>query len=141
MSREEQDDLLGDESFSESLLEHLDEIPRDIQRKWPKDLAALIDIYEASLKRQGLDNALARRLAHFLLAELANYCGGRHIYLPKGDRLKHAIRDVDLFRDWRDRGLSPDHLAGKYKISVQHVYRILNEQRTLHLRRVQPDLF
>lgn len=141
MATEEQRDLLGEASFSEDLLEHLDEIPEETKRKWPKDLAALIDIFESALKRQGLDDTQAKRLAHSLLAEQAMYCGGRHIYIPKGDRLKQAIRDVELFRDWHDNGVVPDDLAKKYKISTQHVYRIINEQRAIHLKRVQPSLF
>lgn len=141
MATEEQRDLLGEASFSEDLLEHLDEIPEETKRKWPKDLAALIDIFESALKRQGLDDTQAKRLAHSLLAEQAMYCGGRHIYIPKGDRLKQAIRDVELFRDWHDNGVVPDDLAAKYKISAQHVYRIINEQRAIHLKRVQPTLF
>ncbi|WP_051298671.1 Mor transcription activator family protein [Marinobacterium litorale] len=141
MATEEQQDMLGESSFSEELLEHLDEIPAETKRKWPKDLAALIDIFEAALKRGGLDDVQAKRLAHSLLAEQAMYCGGRHIYIPKGDRLKQAIRDVELFRDWHDNGLVPDQLAAKYKISAQHVYRIINEQRAIHLKRVQPALF
>lgn len=141
MATEEQNDLLGDSSFSEELLEHLDDIPSESKRKWPKDLAALIDIFESSLKRQGLDELQAKRIAHSLLAEQAMYCGGRHIYIPKGDRLKQAIRDVELFRDWHDKGIVPDDLARKYKLSVQHAYRIINEQRAIHLKRMQPGLF
>lgn len=31
------------------------------------------------------------------------YCGDRHIYVPKGDRFRQAVRDVELFRDWHSR--------------------------------------
>lgn len=141
MAIDDQRDLLGDDSFSDNLLEHLDDIPKDIQRKWPKDLAALIDIFEASLKRLGQNEDQAKRIAHTLLAEQANYCGGRYIYIPKGDRLRQAIRDVDLFRDWKDCGILPDQLAAKYRLSVQRVYQIISEQRAIHLKRLQPDLF
>lgn len=141
MATEEQQDLLGEASFSDDLLEHLDDIPEETKRKWPKDLAALIDIFNAALRRMGMDDDQARRIAHTLLAEQAMYCGGRHVYIPKGDRLKQAIRDVELWRDWHDHGIVPDDLAAKYKISVQHVYRIINEQRAIHMRRVQPSLF
>lgn len=141
MATEEQQDLLGEGSFSEELLEHLDEIPEEAKRKWPKDLVALLDIFESALERQGLDAAEAKRLSHLLLAEQAMYCGGRHIYFPRGERLRQAIRHVELFRDWHDRGMLPDDLASKYKMSAQHVYRIINEQRVFHLKRVQPELF
>lgn len=141
MATEEQRDMLGDSSFSDELLDHLDDIPEETKRKWPKDLAALLDIFEAALKRQGLDDAQAKRLAHSLLAEQAMYCGGRHIYIPKADRLKAAIRDIELFLDWHDRSMSPDELHQKYKISRNHVYRIIREQRAFHVRKVQPELF
>lgn len=60
---------------------------------------------------------------------------------PKGDRFRQAVRDVELFRDWHYRGIVPDDLASRYKISTQHVYRIIREQRGLYMREVQPDLF
>ena len=138
---EEQKDLLGEHSFSEDLLAHLDEIPDDVRKKWPKDLAALIDLYQASLLRMGYDEKDAKKIAHTLLAEQAMYCGGRHVYIPKGDRFRQAVRDIDLFNDWHDRGIVPDELATRYKLSTQHVYRIIKEQRAIHMKRFQPSLF
>lgn len=138
---EDQNDLLGDSSFSDDLLNHLDEIPDEVRKKWPKDLAALIDLYQASLIRMGYAEKDAKKIAHTLLAEQAIYCGGRHVYIPKGDRFKQAVRDIELFNDWHDRGIVPDELAIRYKLSTQHVYRIIKEQRAIHMRRVQPGLF
>ena len=138
---EEQKDLLGEHSFSDDLLAHLDEIPDDVRKKWPKDLAALIDLYQASMLRMGYDERDAKKIAHTLLAEQAMYCGGRHVYIPKGDRFRQAVRDIDLFNDWHDRGIVPDELAIRYKLSTQHVYRIIKEQRAIHMKRVQPGLF
>ena len=138
---EEQKDLLGEHSFSDDLLAHLDEIPDDVRKKWPKDLAALIDLYQASLLRQGYDEKDAKKIAHTLLAEQAMYCGGRHVYIPKGDRFRQAVRDIDLFNDSHNGGIVPDELAIKYKLSTQHVYRIIKEQRLINLRKVQPELF
>ncbi|WP_083928413.1 Mor transcription activator family protein [Marinobacterium rhizophilum] len=34
----------------------------------------------------------------------------------------------------------PDDLAARYKISTQHVYRIITEQRSLYMRKAQPEL-
>nr|WP_067289822.1 Mor transcription activator family protein [Marinobacterium profundum] len=138
---EEQHDLLGDSSFCDELLDHLDEIPDEVRKKWPKDLANLIDIYQAAMQRRGYSANEARSIAHTLMAEQSMYCGGRHVYIPKGDRFRQAVRDVELFRDWHDRGIVPDDLASHYKISTQHVYRIIKEQRGLHMKKVQPELF
>lgn len=141
MSTEDQHDLLGDSSFSDELLEHLDDIPDEIRKKWPRDLAALLDIFQAALQRMGFDRDKSRQIAHNLMNEQATYCGGRHVYIPKGDRLKQAIRDVELYNDWHDRGILPDELAGRYKISTVHVYRIIKEQRALRMKKIQPELF
>lgn len=122
-------------SFSEDLLEHLDEIPDECRKKWPKDMLALIALFQRALKRHGIDEKQACGFAHVLLAELADYCGGRNIYIPRGEKLKRAIRDVDLFRDFNDHGMKVKELAIKYKITMQHVYRIINEQRAIRTSR------
>ncbi len=138
---EQQADLLGDSSFSADLLDHLSDIPEEVQKKWPRDLSALVDIYGAALKRLGYTGKEACKISHTLLAEQSVYCGGRYFYLPKLDALKKAIRDVELHRDWCDRGMQPDDLAKKYNISTTHVYRIIKEQQAYYRRKSQPDLF
>ena len=138
---EEQHDMLGDSSFSADLLDHLSDIPLEVQKKWPRDLSALVDIYAAALKRLGYDEIEANKISRTLLAEQSMYCGGRYFYLPKGDALKKAIRDVDLHRDWSERSIQPDDLAKKYNISLTHVYRIMKEQQTYYRKKIQSDLF
>ena len=71
--------------------------------------------------RMGYDEKDAKKIAHTLLAEQAMYCGGRHVYIPRGDRFRQAVRDIDLFNDWHNRGIVPDELTIKYKLSTQHV--------------------
>jgi len=129
-----------EETLSEELLDHLPEISEEAKRKWPKDLVALLDIYQAALVRLGYSAEQSSKIAHALISELAVYCGGRYIYLPKGDALEKAIRDVRLFNDWRDNQHTPDMLVRKYKISLQHVYRIIDEQRKYHINKIQPQL-
>lgn len=138
---EEQKDLLGESTFTDDLASHLDEIPAEVRKKWPKDLAALIDIFDDELKRLGYNEEESKLISHRLLAAQSMYCGGRYFYLPKKDGLEKAVRDLDLYRDWHDKGLEPSTLATKYKISIQHVYRIINEQRAYYRKRIQPELF
>lgn len=126
--------------LSADLLTHLDDIGDEARKKWPRDLVALIDIYQAALQRLGHDTADARRIAHTLISELAIYCGGRYIYLPKGDALEKAIRDVRLFVDWSENHKTPEQLVEVYSVSLQHVYRIIKEQRQYRINKVQPKL-
>lgn len=130
-----------EETFTEELLEHLPQISDEARLKWPRDLAALLSIYQAAVQRLGYSLKEAETLAHALITQLAMYCGGRYIYLPKGDALEKTIRDLRLFADWRDNQHTPEMLVQKYKISLQHVYRIINQQRHYHLQKHQPALF
>lgn len=138
---EEQLDILGDKSYSNDLADHLGEIPEEVKKKWPRDLIALIDIFSAALERMGYKGNEAQKISLTLLYEQSMYCGGRYFYLPKKDGLQKAIRDIDLHRDWAENSVPPSELAAKYKISVQHVYRIIEEQRAYYRKKVQPELF
>lgn len=138
---EDQQDLLGTDSFTDELASHLDEIPEEVRKKWPKDLAALIAIFNDELKRMNINDDDAQRITHRLLAAQSMYCGGRYFYLPKHDALQKAVRDLELYKEWADKGVEPSDLSRNYKISVQHVYRIINEQRAYYRKRIQPGLF
>ena len=140
-NNEENLDLFGDESFSEKLLEHLPDISDEEKLKWPRDLAALIDIYQAALMRMDYKEEDANRITYTLIVELSRYCGGRFVYIPLGDSLEKAIRDVKLYKDWRDHKLTVDDLAKKYRTSLQNVYRVINKQRQYHINKIQPQLF
>lgn len=116
-------------NLSADLLRRLEDIPEEVQKKWPKDLSALIDIYSAALQRLGYSQQETSKISHLLLAEQAVYCGGRYFYLPKPDALKKAVRDVEIHRDWSEHNLLPDALAEKYQLSNIHIYRILKQQQ------------
>lgn len=105
--------------------------------RWPLRLLELTDICEAVIHRH--PGAVQRELAERLVMEIANYLGGRPVYLPRGDALKRALRDR---RIWRDSGkVSPDDLATREGLCMQQVYKIIGEMRALEKRRRQPGLF
>ena len=105
--------------------------------RWPLRLLELTDICEAVIHRH--PGAAQRELAERLVMEIANYLGGRPVYLPRGDALKRALRDR---RIWRDSGkLSPDELATREGVCLQQIYKIIGEMRALEKRRRQPRLF
>lgn len=105
--------------------------------RWPLRLLELADVAEATLARH--PGATAREQAERLVIEIAQYFGGRPVYLPRGDALKRALRDR---RIWRDSGkLSPDELATREGVCLQQVYKIIGGMRALEKRRRQPGLF
>ena len=105
--------------------------------RWPLRLLELTDICEAVIHRH--PGAAQRELAERLVMEIANYLGGRPVYLPRGDALKRALRDR---RIWRDSGkVSPDDLATREGLCLQQVYKIVGEMRALERTRRQGKLF
>lgn len=110
------------------------------ETKWAPQLANMVSVLEALYRRQGRSDDEALRLACDSVLALAEYAGGRVLYLPRGDRLRTALRDAEIHRRWQ-RGDKIEALAGDYGLSDIHVYRIIGQQRALHLRKVQGRLF
>lgn len=119
-------------------------IGRDIgavpDSKWAPLLAQMVAVLEALYRRKGMDEQAAFKLASDSVLALAEYFGGRVVYLPRGDRLKTALRDAEIYRRFRG-SKNVDALAEEYDLSVIRVYAIYAEQRQLHLRKLQGRLF
>ncbi|WP_157729765.1 Mor transcription activator family protein [Bacterioplanes sanyensis] len=109
--------------------EHINNLSEADKKQWARDYCAIADVYIRTLLTMGYDDTAADKLTQALLAELTSYCGGRHIYFPKRDRLDSSLRDDALFRDWSELGVKPCDLAEKYGISRTHVYRVINKKR------------
>ncbi len=110
--------------------EHIHNLSEADKKQWARDYCAIADVYSNTLQRLGYEQEVADKLSNTLLAELTQYCGGRHIYFPKRDRLNSTLRDDALYQDWSQHGLKPSALAEKYGISKTHVYRLINKKRT-----------
>lgn len=110
------------------------------QHKWAPLLAEIYDSVEAAFRRGGHDEAGAAKLASTAVAAVAFSIGGRVVYIPRGDRLKTALRDNEIHSRWQ-RGAVPEQLAEEYEVSVIQLYRIIAEQRKLHLAKTQGRLF
>lgn len=139
MSGAEQQQLLGDESYNDDLGDQIDQIPVDIQKKWPADFSALLAIYERELGEMKIDDGVAHKVALRLLLAQSHYFGRRYFYLPGATALKQAVRDYRIYQEY-DRG-SVKELAQRYDLSVQRIYQIVAEQRDLDIKRMQPGLF
>lgn len=108
--------------------------------RWEGTLGAMVKIAEAELCKSLDDEQQAIDLAQRIILAVCEHLGGSVMYLPRGTRLKNAMRDVAIFRDWHDNGIIPANLVGKYGLSSQTIYAIINRQRELR-RRSEPDLF
>ncbi|WP_411832305.1 Mor transcription activator family protein [Pseudoxanthomonas mexicana] len=131
-----QTDLLGMPTDVDLTSVPLDDVPAS---KWAQGLVQLVEVQEATFTRMGLEGGEAFRLARAATLAIAEYQGGRGMYLPRGDQLRAALRDAEIYRRAR-RGNIPQ-LAREYQLTDQHVWRIVRQQRALHHRKIQGDLF
>jgi len=136
---ETQTDLFEHDPQIGQLLEHMDKIPvQELEHQWPQMLVALVDVMEAELQRQGVEGD-ARAMARKLGGALSHYMGGRAYYLPFGVKMMNALRDDLIYCQFNGRNL--EQLRREHHLSQTQIYAIIAQQRLLHTRRRQPDLF
>lgn len=109
--------------------------------RWEGTLVEMSSIAEAKMSQLLPDRPDdAAKIARAVVYEICQTMGGAVVYIPRGDKLRRALRDDEIFREWRDKNTRPDMLARKFDLSSQAVYDIIARQRELH-RRQEPDLF
>ncbi|WP_299734031.1 Mor transcription activator family protein [uncultured Endozoicomonas sp.] len=133
------DDLFGIDDQNNDIMAHLDNDALHQKHYWPGDLVELADVIRAQLKREGVDDEAIYRQAERVLLAMAFLCGGRNYYLPKGERIKNALRNKRIYDAFK--GNNHRDLARQFRLSEQKIYEVLREQMQLHRNRVQHNLF
>ncbi|APB78595.1 transcriptional regulator [Pasteurella multocida] len=119
-----------------ALFDHLDHIPDvELQNRWPSLLVEVIDVMQAELIRQKFEEDSAKLTASKLVGVMAHYFGGKSFYLPAGDKIKEALRDVQIYAEFDGKNIP--ELIRKYRLSQTTIYAILRQQRALHRKRYQ----
>jgi Mor family transcriptional regulator len=120
------------------LIEHMgDRVPPTHQ--WPPLLADLFAVQEAYNRRKGMNETDAAVDARDRCVLLADYFGGRMVYIPTGERLHQALRDALIWAEFK--GHNQLALCQKYELTQVRVYQILAEQRALMVKERQGKLF
>lgn len=134
-----QHDLLGPPDDGE--LERLmDADPGELpEERWAQSLVDMVRVQEAVYRRAGHPEDDAFELARAGVMALAEYYGGRMWYLPRGDRLRAALRDAEIYRRVKRGNIRA--LAVEYGLSEPQIYRINRQQKALHMKRIQGRLF
>jgi Mor family transcriptional regulator len=107
--------------------------------RWPAKLAELYDIeYQCGLRR-GLppDEAATDATARTIM--IADYLGGSSVYLPRGDELRRAVRDSEVFR--RHRGNNHEELAREIGMTSTKLYELIAREKRRRQRKMQGRLF
>ena len=133
-----QDDIFPDAQIDPSRIhdEALDGVP---QASWAQGLVQLIEVQEAAFVRLGFDKVEAFKFARAGVMAMAEFFGGRQVYLPRGDNLLAALRDAEIYRRAHRGNIGA--LAAEHGITDRHVWRICHQQRRLYLDKMQGRLF
>ena len=96
--------------------------------KWQGILANMVDVIDHRLAELGVNQS--NIVAKEVVLSLANYNGGRAIYLPKGDIIKTAMRDRQIYQEFT--GHNHDYLALQHQLTNKRIYEIIAQQRLLN---------
>lgn len=99
---------------------------------WPKQMAELADVLLALFLKRKCSTEESISAARAVVLELAFYFGGRPLYIPRGDRLRIAQRNAEIWA--RFNGGNVVELAEEFQVTSIHLYSILAEQRALRTR-------
>ncbi|MDX1301208.1 Mor transcription activator family protein [Photobacterium sp.] len=121
----------------ELLINSVSEIADDnVRQRWPSTLQSLSEVLNSELKRAKID---APHLADKLTIALGHYFGGRDIYIPNGSKLKSALRNIEIWREYNGRNI--EQLANYHKLTERQITEIIREQRQAEVKRRQRSLF
>ena len=136
---DEQQDLLQNDDTDQMLDGILSADDEDMPReRWPQQLAELVDVTVAALRREGIEDADAVRLSEVVVLSQALYLGGDRIYLPKGDALATALTHSRIFHEHNGRNVP--ELARRYGLSTRQIQHIYSRQLRYRRGRRQINL-
>ena len=120
------------------LIEHAGDALTDRSR-WPARLQELFDIeYRYSLRTLSDDAAAQDAAARTFL--IADYVGGSALYVPRGDALRLAVRNAEIYARYRGTA-NHSALAREYGVTEPHLYEIVAAEKKRQIAKRQGRLF
>lgn len=110
----------------------------ELCKQWPGVLSDLLAVIGSELRRAGVPDERAAELAGRLTLAIGGYMGGRNLYLPTGDRLKLAVRDMLIFAEFNGHNFK--YLQKKYRLTKSALYDVIKRERAAYVRRRQYPL-
>lgn len=96
-------------------------------------------LIELLLSQLSIDRPKAREIAYLAARHITDEWGGQLIYIPKNQLGKLSERDIKIWKEFN--GSNHTHLAKKYGLTVQQIYKILREVGGRERAKSQQDLF
>ncbi|QSX32605.1 transcriptional regulator [Shewanella avicenniae] len=109
----------------------------DFTVRWPATLQSLCEVLRVTLDAEKVENS--KHLSEAMAIALSSYLGGRDLYMPNGARLKTALRDIRIWREFKGNNL--EQLAREHGLTERRISEIVAEQRSAFIARKQRKLF
>ncbi len=123
----EQTELLADDGRDDTLELLANASAEDLpRRRWPKNLAAMVDVLVALYRRRGREADQAEDEAREVVLALALYFGGRPVYLPNGEQLEAALKHARIWHEFDGR--NAHELADRHDLTLRQVQNIIADQ-------------
>lgn len=94
---------------------------------WPQALIDIRETIKSGAQREGYHDDEAGQIATRATLDLAEYAGGRQVYIPRVARLRRALRDAEIWEKFTGDNVS--QLAREYRLTEQRIYNILAGKR------------
>ena len=102
---------------------------KTLEPLWKGTLADVVACLEAAFQRMQPIPNTPREVAEIATLSLAEYIGGRALYLPRAHALKTELRHQRIYRDFTGDNIR--ELVRKYRMSEQDIYGIIRKQRAI----------
>lgn len=136
---EQQTELFG--SSVEELQTCLTKLSPDdaaaVRKRWPSNLQSLALLIEAELTKAKINDP--RIVGEAITLAIGHYFGGRDVYIPTDQRLKAALRDIQIWQEYKGNNI--EQLANKFKLTGRRIAEIIQHQRIVETERRQRRLF
>ncbi|MBE4040025.1 Mor transcription activator family protein [Vibrio parahaemolyticus] len=130
-----QREMFSDEEIDNKVLDHIGDLPEG-SAAWPAMLLELHGVVANELKQAGIETP---DLPLKVVMSIGEYMGGMQVYLPRGDKLKQQIRDMEIFNEFNGRNVP--QLAKRHHLTSKTIYEIIARMRQVETQRRQFSLF
>lgn len=137
--KELQSDLFGEsvEQLQDCLSKLSTEDAAEVRKRWPSNLQSLALLIESQLTKASVNNP--QGVGEAITLAIGHYFGGRDVYIPTDQRLKAALRDIQIWQEFN--GCNMEKLSIKFGLTQRRVAEIIQQQRSVEIQRRQRSLF
>ena len=136
---EQQSELFGEsvEQLQDCLSKLSTEDAAEVRKRWPTNLQSLALLIEPELNKAKVNES--QLIGESITLAIGHYFGGRDVYIPTDQRLKAALRDIQIWQEYR--GNNVEALAIKFDLTERRIAEIIQHQRAVETQRRQRSLF